>query len=203
MATKLLSIKECKEIYGLSRITLINYEKKGLIKPVRTPGGVRRYRVEDIERLLGMLEDKREEVGKTILLYARVSTRKQQPYLENQVRRLEEYAKSRGWKYEVIKEIASGVNENRRGLQKLLNMVKRGEVERVVIEYPDRLARFGFHYLKEIFDGFGVELVVINGREGEKERVQELMEDLVAIVSSFAARIYGQRGSKNANKQEE
>ncbi len=90
-----------------------------MIKPVRTPGGVRRYRVEDIERLLGMLEDRRERVGKTIL-YARVSTRKQQPYLENQVKRLEEYAKSRGWEYEVIKEIASGVNENRRGLQKLL-----------------------------------------------------------------------------------
>jgi predicted site-specific integrase-resolvase len=202
VATKLLSVKECKEIYGLSRITLINYEKKGLIKPVRTPGGVRRYRVEDIERLLGMLEDRQARVGKTIL-YARVSTRKQQPYLENQVKRLEEYAKSRGWEYQVIKEIASGVNENRRGLQKLLNMVKRGEVERVVIEYPDRLARFGFHYLKEFFDGFGVKLIVINGREGEKERVQELMEDLVAIVSSFAARIYGQRGSKNANKQEE
>jgi putative resolvase len=64
MVMKLLSVKECKEIYGLSRITLINYEKKGLIKPVRTPGGVRRYRVEDIERLLGMLEDKRERVGK-------------------------------------------------------------------------------------------------------------------------------------------
>lgn len=202
MTTRLLSVKECKEIYGLSRITLINYEKKGLIKPVRTPGGVRRYRVEDIERLLGMLEDKRERVGKTIL-YARVSTRKQHAYLENQVQRLEEYAKSKGWEYEVIKEIASGVNENRRGLQKILNMVKRGEVERVVIEYPDRLARFGFHYLKEFFDGFGVELVVINGKEGEKERVQELMEDLVAIVSSFAARIYGQRGAKNVHKQEE
>jgi predicted site-specific integrase-resolvase len=201
MAVKLLSVKECKEIYGLSRITLINYEKKGLIKPVRTPGGVRRYRVEDIERLLGMLEDKQKRVGKTIL-YARVSTRKQQPYLENQVQRLEEYAKSRGWEYEVIKEIASGVNESRRGLQKLLNMVKRGEVERVVVEYPDRLARFGFHYLKEFFDGFGVELIVINGREGEKERVQELAEDLVAIVSSFAAKIYGQRGAKNAHKQE-
>jgi len=201
MALKLLSVKECKEIYGLSRITLINYEKKGLIKPVRTPGGVRRYRVEDIERLLGMLEDKQERVGKTIL-YARVSTREQQPYLENQVQRLEEYAKSRGWEYEVIKEIASGVNENRRGLQKLLNMVKRGEVERVVVEYPDRLARFGFHYLKEFFDGFGVELIVINGREEEKERVQELAEDLVAIVSLFAAKIYGQRGAKNAHKQE-
>ncbi len=64
MATKLLSVKECKEIYGLSRITLINYEKKGLIKPVRTPGGVRRYRVEDIERLLGMLENRYIRKGK-------------------------------------------------------------------------------------------------------------------------------------------
>ena len=72
----------------------------------------------------------------------------------------------------------------------------------MVIEYPDRLARFGFNYLKEFFEGFGVELVVINGREGEKERFQELMEDLVAIVSSFAARIYGQRGSKNADRKE-
>ena len=198
---KFRGVKECKRIYGLSRMALINYEKKGLLKSLKTPGGIRRYRVEDIERLLGMLEDKQERVRGTIL-YARVSTRKQQPYLENQVRRLEEYAKSRGWEYKIIKEIASGVNENRRGLRKLLNMVKRGEVERVVIEYPDRLARFGFNYLKEFFEGFGVELVVINGREGEKERFQELMEDLVAIVSSFAARIYGQRGSKNAARKE-
>ena len=108
---------------------MINYEKKGLLKSLKTPGGIRRYRVEDIERLLGMLEDKQERVRGTIL-YARVSTRKQQPYLENQVRRLEEYAKSRGWEYKIVKEIASGVNENRRGLRKLLNMVKRGEVER-------------------------------------------------------------------------
>jgi putative resolvase len=201
MAMKLLSVKECKGIYGLSRIALINYERKGLLKPLRTPGGIRRYRVEDIERLLGMLEDKQERIRGTIL-YARVSTRKQQPYLENQVRRLEEYAKSRGWEYKIVKEIASGVNENRRGLQKILNMVKRGDVERVVIEYPDRLARFGFNYLKEFFEGFGVELVVINGREGEKERFQELMEDLVAIVSSFAARIYGQRDFKNVDRKE-
>jgi putative resolvase len=201
MAMRLLSVKECKEIYGLSRIALINYERKGLLKPLRTPGGIRRYRVEDIERLLGMLEDKQERIRGTIL-YARVSTRKQQPYLENQVRRLEEYAKSRGWEYKIVKEIASGVNENRRGLQKILNMVKRGDVERVVIEYPDRLARFGFNYLKEFFEGFGVELVVINGREGEKERFQELMEDLVAIVSSFAARIYGQRDFKNVDRKE-
>jgi putative resolvase len=193
MERKLLTVKKCNEIYGLSRMTLINYEKKGLIKPLRTPGGVRRYKVEDIEKLLGMLENKQQEL-ETNLLYARVSTKKQVEYLENQVKRLEEYAKSNSWNYEVIKEIASGVNENRRGLQKLLNKVERGEVKRVIVEYPDRLARFGFNYLKEFLTAFGVELIVINGKE--KERTQELAEDLVAIVTSFAAKIYGQRGSK-------
>jgi len=52
MDRKLLTIKQCKEIYGISRISLINYEKKELITPIRTPGGVRRYKVEDIERIL-------------------------------------------------------------------------------------------------------------------------------------------------------
>jgi len=197
MERKLLTVKECNEIYGLSRMTLINYEKKGLIKPLRTPGGVRRYKVEDVEQLLGILENKQQEV-EINLLYARVSTKKQAEYLENQVKRLEEYAKSNGWNYTVIKEIASGVNENRRGLQKLLDKVKRGEVKRVIIEYPDRLARFGFNYLKEFLTAFGVELIIINGKEKEKEkeRMQELAEDLVAIVTSFAAKIYGQRGFK-------
>jgi putative resolvase len=194
MDRKLLTIKQCKEVYGISRISLINYEKKGLITPIRTPGGVRRYKVEDIERILGIIEEKKNT--KRTILYARVSTKKQDEYLKNQVKRLEEYARSNNWKYEVIQEIASGVNENRRGLEKLLNMIQRGEVERVVIEYPDRLARFGFNYLKKFFFAFGVGLIIINGNNEEKEKMIEMAEDLVAIVTSFAAKIYGQRRSK-------
>jgi putative resolvase len=180
-------------VYGLSRGSLLNYEKQGLINPVRTPGGVRRYRVEDIEKLLGLFGGR--DIQLKTILYARVSTKRQEAYLKNQVKRLEEVAKAKGWNYEVIQEIASGVNENRRGLEKLLNMVKKGEVERVVVEYPDRLARFGFQYLRNFFDAFGVELVVLNG-EGNEEQMKELAEDLVAIVTSFAARIYGKRGGK-------
>ena len=194
MDRKLLTIKQCKKVYGISRISLINYEKKGLITPIRTPGGVRRYKVEDIERILGIIEEKKNT--KRTILYARVSTKKQDEYLKNQVKRLEEYARSNNWNYEVIQEIASGVNENRRGLEKLLNMIQRGEVERVVIEYPDRLARFGFNYLKKFFFAFGVGLIIINGNNEEKEKMIEMAEDLVAIVTSFAAKIYGQRRSK-------
>ncbi|ERM91064.1 transposase [Caldanaerobacter subterraneus subsp. yonseiensis KB-1] len=189
----LLSMQKVREIYSISRRTLINWEKEGLITPVRTPRGIRRYRKEDIEKLLGMIEEKPKP---KVVLYARVSTKKQEEYLRNQIRRLEEYANSQGWQYEVIHEIASGVNENRRGLLKLLNKIKRGEVEKVVIEYPDRLARFGFEYLKFFMESFGVELIVLNGKENEEDVNKELAEDLIAIVTSFATRIYGKRGGK-------
>lgn len=195
MERMLLTAQEVKERYGLHRNTLLNWEKQGLLRPFRTPGGRRRYRKEDIERLLGMPEAAQPETPK-VVLYARVSTRKQEKYLQNQIRRLKEYAEGHGWRYEVISEIASGVNENRRGLQKLLNRVKNGKVEKVVIEYPDRLARFGFNYLKAFFESHGVELVVVNGETHEEDRMKELAEDLIAIVTSFAARIYGSRGGK-------
>ncbi|PFH17239.1 LOW QUALITY PROTEIN: putative site-specific integrase-resolvase [Caldicellulosiruptor bescii] len=178
----LLSVQKVKEIYSICRRTLINWEKEGLITPLRTPKGRRRYKKEDIEKLLGMIKEKPKP---TVVLYARVSTKKQEEYLKNQIRRLEEYAKSQGWQYEVISEIASKVDENRRGLLKLLNKIKRGEVTKI-----------GFKYLKFFMESFGVELVVLNGRENEEDINRELAEDLIAIVTSFAARIYGQRGAK-------
>ena len=189
----LLTAQRAKELYGIHRNTLLNWEKKGLLKPVRTPGGKRRYKKEDIEKLLGMLE---EETKPKAVLYTRVSTKKQKEYLKNQIRRLEDFAKSKGWNYQVISEIASGVNENRRKLKKLLNMVKRGEVEKVVIEYPDRLARFGYEYLKFFLESFGVELIVLDGEENEEDRTKELAEDLIATAAFFAARVYGSRGGK-------
>jgi len=98
-------------------------------------------------------------------LYARVSTKKQEEYLRNQIERLESFAREKGWNYEVISEIASGINEKRKGLKKLLNKVKRGEVKKVVIEYPDRLARFGYEYLKFFLESFGVFLLQAGGEE--------------------------------------
>lgn len=189
----LLTAQKIKELYGIHRNTLLNWEKKGLLKPFKTTGGKRRYKKEDIEKLLGMLEEKPKP---KVVLYARVSTKKQEEYLKNQIARLEEFAKSKGWSYEIISEIASGVNENRRGLRKLLNKVKRGEVEKVIIEYPDRLARFGYEYIKFFFESFGVELIVLNGEGNEEDRTKELAEDLIAIVTSFAAMVYGSRGGK-------
>jgi len=84
----------------------LNWEKEGLIIPLRLPKERKRYKKEDIEKLLGMIEEK---LKPTLVLYAKLSTKKQEEYLKNQIRRLEEYAESQGWQYEVISEIASKV----------------------------------------------------------------------------------------------
>ncbi len=196
MGQKLLTIKNIKEAYGISRTTLINWEKKGLLSPIRTPGGQRRYRKEDIEKILQLTDKKEDNPKADTVIYARVSTKKQEEYLKNQIKRLEKYAKENGYSYEIISEIASGVNEKRRGLRKLLNKIKRGEVKTVIIEYPDRLARFGYEYLKFFMETFGVKLIVVNGKEETEYLNKELAEDLIAIVTSFSARIYGARGGK-------
>ncbi len=192
----MLTIRNIKELYGISRITLINWEKKGLLNPIRTPGGQRRYRKEDIEELLNLKEKEEKTEKADTILYAKVSTKKQEKYLKNQIERLEKFAKSKGYRYEIISEIASGINENRRGLRKLLNKIKRGEVKTVIIEYPDRLARFGYEYLKFFMETFGVKLIVVNGKKETEDLNKELAEDLIAIVTSFSARIYGARGGK-------
>ena len=197
MSSMLLSAQQIKELFGIHRNTLLKWEKEGLLQPVKTPGGRRRYRRSDIEGLLGICEEKTERAD--VILYARVSAKKQEEYLKNQMERLESFAREKGWNYEVISEIASGVNEKRRGLKKLLNKVRRGEVKKVVIEYPDRLARFGYEYLKFFLESFGVELVIVNGKDNEEDRHRELAEDLIAIVTSFAARVYGSRGGKKKN----
>jgi putative resolvase len=189
----LLTTKQVRESYNISRLTLLKWEKEGLIHPLKTPKGTRRYLKSELEKLLGGIAS--EDSTKKIILYARVSTKKQEDYLAHQIQRLEKHAKSIGQPYEVIAEIASGINEKRRGLKKLLAQVKEGRVKKVIIEYPDRLARFGYEYLKFILDAYGVELESLNPKEtGELQK--ELAEDLIAIVSSFAARIYGHRSRK-------
>ena len=196
MEQKLLTIKNIKEAYGISRTTLINWEKKGLLSPIRTPGGQRRYRKEDMEKILQLADKEENEPKADTVIYARVSTKKQEEYLKNQIERLEKFAKENGYNYEIISEVASGVNEKRRGLRKLLNRIKKGEVKTVIIEYPDRLTRFGYEYLKFFMETFGVKLIVVNGKEETEDLNKELAEDLIAIVTSFSARIYGARGGK-------
>ena len=131
------------------------------------------------------------------VIYARVSSHKQKKDgdLDRQIERLRSYCSAKGYKVvDVVTDVVSGLKEDRSGLQRLFDIVEKHQVDVVAIEFRDRLTRFGFDYLKRYFESHGVKIEVVE--ETEKGYMEELIEDFVAIVNNFAARIYGKRSQK-------
>ena len=131
---------------------------------------------------------------KKVIGYARVSSNTQRDDLERQIEAISQYAKERGLNIEILKDIGSGLNEDRKSFQKLIKIVMDKKVSKVIVAYPDRLTRFGFKTLQQFFQNYGTEIIVIN--QEEKEPKEELVEDLITIISHFAGKIYGMRSHK-------
>lgn len=128
------------------------------------------------------------------IVYARVSSSENKNNLETQARRVVDFCNAKGWiVHEIIKETASGLNDERPKLNKLLQEKK---ATRIVVEHKDRLTRFGFNYIKLLYKD--CEIVIINEAE---DREQDLMQDFVSLVTSFCARLYGKRRSKRATEK--
>ena len=134
-------------------------------------------------------------VGKAAV-YARVSSAENKDNLERQAERLTSYAMARGYVIvHIVKEVGSGLNDNRRKLERLL---KQDDYQFLIVEHKDRLGRFGTNYIDVLLERCGVKLEIVNLAENAKD---ELMTDLVAIVTSFAARLYGQRRAKRKTEK--
>ena len=130
------------------------------------------------------------------VIYARVSSSDQRSDLERQVEYLTQYCSSKGYRVvDILSDIASGLKTDRRGLLKLFDYVVNRQVDVVVVTYRDRLARFGFEYLEHFFNKYGVRIEVVFGEE-PKDAYQELVEDLIEIVTSLAEKLYGMRSHK-------
>ena len=126
-----------------------------------------------------------------VAVYARVSSAEHKANLERQAERLGQYCEVKGYQVaQVVKEIASGVNDSR---PKLLALLSDSSITLLVVEHRDRLTRFGFHYIQTLLEAQGRKIEVVNLAENDKE---DLIADLVAIVYSFTARLYGQRRAK-------
>jgi len=131
-----------------------------------------------------------------VAIYTRVSAAENKSNLEGQAKRLTDYCAAKGYRVAlVVKEIGSGVNDTRPKLMKLLT---DPSVTRIVVEHKDRLTRFGFNYLEKLLAMQGREVEVINLAENGKE---DLVQDFVSIVTSFCARLYGQRRSKRKTER--
>jgi excisionase family DNA binding protein len=191
LSERYLGTREFAKLLGVSRVTVIKWIKSGRIVAYSVHG---KWRIpySEVERVLGGVERVRR-----VAIYARVSSNTQRNDLERQVEALKlwVYKNLPNAEYIVVTDIASGLNEDRGGLRKLIEMAKRKEVQAIVIAYRDRLTRFGFEYLKTLFNTFGVDVYVVF-QEEPKDYIQELVEDFIEIVTSFASRIYGKRSKK-------
>ena len=140
-------------------------------------------------------------IGITIA-YARVSSHDQKADLERQKQVLEMYCASNGWNFEVLSDLGSGINYNKKGLKELIGSIIDGEVGRLVITHKDRLLRFGAELIFSICEAKEVEVVIIN--KGEDTTFEEdLAKDVLEIITVFSARLYGVRSKKNKKLIEE
>ncbi|MEX1405881.1 IS607 family transposase, partial [Hydrogenibacillus schlegelii] len=168
---------------------------------MRLPSGHRRYPTEEIDRILkagGMNETEPDAVA----LYARVSTKKRGRRGKPRSAAGKASGLRREKRYRVVAEytdVASGLNQKRRGLDRMLKADEHGEFKRLLIESQDRLALFGFDYLERHLKFCGEEIEVISQKEPEEAHA-ELVQDLLAIITSFSARIYGARGGRKIRR---
>lgn len=189
-------------MFGVDAQTIRVWVNEGKLQCVRTPNGHRRFEEDYILSLLNQTPQKQKTNPNSVVIYARVSTKKQAEAgnLDRQITRLVDYAVANTYKIDhVYREVASGVNENRKELTKLLDFLHENKGVKVLIEYKDRLARFGYNYLEKYIQASGNELVVLDAEE--KDEQQELVEDLMAITTSFSARIYGKRGGRKLSEK--
>ena len=172
---KLVKLSEYAKMKGVSVRTLRRRMKDGSLNTVKTSTG----------RVMVNIQ---EEKNDYVVTYARVSSSENKTNLLSQSKRLQDFCEAKGWVVkEVVEEIGSGLNDGRK---KLSNIFLNKKVTKVVVEHNDRLTRFGFNYLKQLWD---VEIIVINEVvEDEKD----LMQDFVSLVTSFCARLYGKRRTK-------
>ena len=131
------------------------------------------------------------------MAYARVSSHDQKEDLVRQVALLESFCAGNGWTYEVIQDLGSGLNYQKKGLQQLLKRICSGQVGRLVLTHKDRLLRFGSELVFALCEAKNTEVVIINRGEAPLGFEEELTQDVLEIITVFSARLSGSRSHKN------
>lgn len=183
-----LRAKEAGELLGVTTQTVRKYHRQGKIKGYSTPGGQTIYRASELKEILGIDDSPKRGEGLTIH-YLRASDGNK-ARLKTQKEQLEEIY---GAPDLVISDKASGLNEKRKGLHRMIALAKDGKASVIRVTQKDRLTRFGFLYLEELFSAYGVEVEVAFTKD-DKGLMEELMQDFMSLISSFAGKFYRLRG---------
>lgn len=189
----IVKLSEYARRVGINRQTAYRWFKKGDIKGAKQlPSGT--IYVPD-----NIFDDSIREVKQKgiIVVYARVSSPEQRKTnLETQAERLTQFAIANGWVVDkVIKEVGSGLNDDRKKLTELL--LSDTPISRIIVEHKDRLTRFGFNYLEILAKKQDFEIIVVNPTSTDQD---DLMQDFASIITSFCARLYSRRRAKNKSE---
>ena len=184
--------------YSSKKIRKILQITSQCLYQMRISGRIETKQISDKKYLYKLPDKFIVDKSPKIAIYARVSTTKQKKDLDNQLKFLRQYIVSNGNIVDenlIFFDIASGMNENRKGLNDLISEVILGNVSKVIISNRDRLTRFGFGYLKSLFDRYNCEIIEVNLTE-DKTFEQELTDDLISIIHHFSMKFYGKRKNK-------
>lgn len=189
-----LSIHKVASILGVTPQTLRQWDANGYFVPAQRRGNGYRYytkkQVEQFAEQFNTIKNKnRINIG-----YCRVSTNKQKDDLVRQVENVELYLKSLKTPYQIIKDIGSGINYSKKGLSELLDLICKNKVDTIYVLYKDRLVRFGFEIIQKVAELHNTQIVVLDNEDKTKE--QELVEDLMQIITVFSCRLHGKRAAK-------
>lgn len=190
---KLVTRKEVLKIINVHYHTLMRMVKRGEIETV-IMGNKRLYNLDKYMRNNNLLSGKKE----IKICYCRVSSKKQSEDLERQKTVMRELYPN----HELISDIGSGLNENRKGYLKILNIALSGELKELVIAYKDRLCRFGFDTIKYIIENHSKGKIIVLNKTEENTPTEELTKDVLAIMNIYVAKVNGLRKYKNLLKKE-
>lgn len=181
--------RQLKKEIGITNQTLYNWRKenKVIYKEIN-----KRTFLYDIDTVFG----RNLVTTKKSIAYSRVSNSKQRDDLLRQEESIREYASKNGIKIdEYYKEIASGMNENRKEFNKIIEQVIENKINKIYVTYKDRFTRFGFSYFENLFKKFNCEIIVLNSTN-ETTFEQELTQDLISIIHHFSMKMYSNRRVK-------
>ena len=187
-----VTAKEAKNILKINATTLKSWKDKGILSYKKLSDKKILY---DIDSVLNNsdINDNRLNV-----IYARVSNTKQHNDLLNQIELVKSYCITNGIKIsKVYQDISSGINENRKDFNILINDVISGKIKNIYISFKDRLTRFGFDYFKNLFQKYNVNIIILDELEESNKTFQdELTEDLISIIHHFSMKLYSNRRKK-------
>lgn len=182
-----LRASEAAKMLCVTPQTVRKYYKEGRINGYTTPGGQTIYKTQEIKQLLE--NNERENTPTATAHYLRASDGNK-ARLATQEKQLEE---KYGTPDYLINDKASGLNENRKGLKRLIQLAQDQKITIIRITQKDRLTRFGYSYLEQLFQAYGVQIEVAFEKE-DKTLTEELMQDFMSLIASFAGKFYRLRG---------